>query len=92
MEPQATTTSEQYKQTVLRIQAPVAVTLARKNIALDKILDIVPGAMLMFDKNCEEPLTLDVGGQPIAVGETVKVGDKFGLRIRRLLHRKELRE
>ena len=41
--------------------------------------------MLTFDAHCDEPLALEAGGHPIAVGETVKIGDKFGLRIRQLL-------
>lgn len=71
-----------YQQSVLSVYAPVSVTLASKKARLDTILDLGPGAMLMFDKNCDEPLTLEVGGYPIATGEAVKVGDKFGLRIR----------
>jgi flagellar motor switch protein FliN/FliY len=36
---------------------------------------------LHFGKSCDEPLTLSVGDCDVAVGETVKVGEKFGLRI-----------
>lgn len=71
-----------YQQSVLSVRAPVSVTLASKKVRLDTILGLGPGAMLTFDKNCDEPLTLEVGGYPIATGEAVKVGDKFGLRIR----------
>ncbi|WP_237607456.1 FliM/FliN family flagellar motor C-terminal domain-containing protein [Roseimaritima sediminicola] len=69
---------------VLNLKAPVSVTLARKRLALDGVLNIVPGTMLMFDKTCDEPLELEVGGHPLATGEAVKIGDKFGLRIRAL--------
>lgn len=71
-----------FQQSVLSVPAPVSVTLASKRVRLDTILDLGPGAVVMFDKNCDEPLTLEVGGYPIATGEAVKVGDKFGLRIR----------
>ena len=40
--------------------------------------------MLTFDAHCDDPLTLEAGGIPIASGETVKIGDKFGLRIREI--------
>jgi flagellar motor switch/type III secretory pathway protein FliN len=40
-----------------------------------------PGSIIQFDKSCEEMLELDAGGRRIAMGEAVKVGDKFGLRI-----------
>lgn len=74
-----------YARTVLSIKTPVNVTLARKKVPLDRIVDLVPGSMLTFDAHCDEPLTLEAGGKPIATGETVKIGDKFGLRIREIL-------
>ena len=71
-----------YQREVLAIRAPVAVTLAHRPVPLSTVLDMVPGTMLQFDKNCDAPLVLEVGGHAIAVGEAVKVDDKFGLRIR----------
>jgi flagellar motor switch protein FliM len=38
-----------------------------------------PGTILQFNKACDEALQLEVGDHPVALGETVKVGDKFGL-------------
>ncbi len=77
-------TESSHRERVLAIKAPVAVTLAQRRIALQTILDLVPGAMLTFDKTCDEPLELEVGGHIFACGEAVKVGDKFGIRIRSL--------
>ena len=74
-----------YSRAVLAIKTPVSVTLARKNASLDQIVNLVPGSMLTFEAHCDEPLTLEAGGKPIATGETVKIGDKFGLRIRDIL-------
>jgi flagellar motor switch protein FliN/FliY len=74
-----------YSRAVLSIKTPVSVTLARKNVTLDRIVAIVPGSMLTFEAHCDEPLILEAGGKPIATGETVKIGDKFGLRIREIL-------
>jgi flagellar motor switch protein FliN len=75
----------QYRDEVLSIETTVSVTLARKKATLEQILNIVPGTMLTFDIHCDEPLTLEAAQTPIAVGETVKIGDKFGLRIRHLV-------
>ncbi|MCG8648409.1 MAG: FliM/FliN family flagellar motor C-terminal domain-containing protein [Pirellulales bacterium] len=75
---------DDYTRTVLSIETPVSVTLATKRVPLQTIVDLVPGSMLTFDSHCDEPLTLEAGGQPIATGETVKIGDKFGLRIREI--------
>ena len=71
-----------YTRAVLSIQTPVCATLARKSVSLKDIVNLVPGAMLTFDVHCDEPLTLEVGGSLIATGETVKIGDKFGVRVR----------
>jgi len=78
-----------YSRAVLAIKTPVSVTLARKKVSLERIVDLVPGSMLTFDAHCDEPLTLEAGGRPIAIGETVKIGDKFGLRIRQISHLQE---
>lgn len=79
------TRSGDYSTTVLSIETPVAVVLAKKKVSIDGIINLVPGSMLTFESHCDEPLTLEAGGHAIAVGETVKIGDKFGLRIRQLL-------
>lgn len=56
-------------------------TLARRNWRLNSVLELQPGTIIQFEKSCEEMLDLEVGGQLVAVGEAVKVGDKFGLRV-----------
>lgn len=70
-----------YARSLLHIKVPVMVTLADKRQSLSRILELGPGAIIQFDKSCEDPLCLEVGGQPVAQGEAVKVGEKFGLRI-----------
>lgn len=70
-----------YARSLLRISVPVTVTLASTSQTVERITDIRPGTMLQFDKSCDEMLTLAVGEHEIAVGEAVKVGDKYGLRI-----------
>lgn len=70
-----------YSRSLLRIRVPVVVTLAQKRQPLGRVIELGPGSIIQFDKSCEEMLQLDVGGRPVATGEAVKVGDKFGLRI-----------
>ncbi|MCC9645257.1 FliM/FliN family flagellar motor switch protein [Rhodopirellula sp. JC740] len=76
--------SNTYREKVLNIRTIVNVTLAEKKEPLKTILSLVPGSMLTFDVSCDQPLELRAGGHPIATGETVKIGDKFGLRIREI--------
>lgn len=70
-----------YARSLLRIQVPVVVTLATTRKPVSNVLDLAPGTILQFSKSCDDPLTLSVGGCEVGVGETVKVGDKFGLRL-----------
>lgn len=71
-----------YYRSLLRIKVRVVVTLAEKKQALSQIMELGPGSIIQFEKPCDEMLELGVGGHSVAKGEAVKVGDKFGLRIR----------
>jgi flagellar motor switch protein FliN/FliY len=71
----------EFWKSLLRIEADVAVMLAHQQLPVERILQFVPGVMIQFDKPCETPLTIEIDGNAVAVGEVVKVGDKFGLRI-----------
>jgi flagellar motor switch protein FliN/FliY len=71
----------QYVRSLLKVRVPVVVTLATTQRPLNRILELSPGAIIQFSKPCDEPLTLSVGNREVAVGDAVKVGDKFGLRI-----------
>ena len=78
-----------YWKSLLKIEADVAVILAHQKLAVERILQFVPGVMIQFDKPCDRPLTLEIDGNAIAEGEVVKVGDKFGLRITEVRNREE---
>jgi len=78
-----------YSRSLLKISVPVSVTLARKKQRASQILELGPGAIIQFDRSCEEALDLEVGGHRIAMGEAVKVGDKFGLRIIEMVRTEE---
>jgi flagellar motor switch/type III secretory pathway protein FliN len=70
-----------YSRSLLRIEVPVVVTLARKRQPLGRVVELGPGSIIHFEKSCEEMLDLEVGGLAVARGEAIKVGDKFGLRV-----------
>jgi len=70
-----------YARSLLRVKVPVVVNLAEKRQPLGQIVELVPGSIIQFEKSCEEMLELSVADCPIAIGEAVKVDDKFGLRI-----------
>ncbi|WP_425616732.1 FliM/FliN family flagellar motor switch protein [Anatilimnocola sp. NA78] len=70
-----------YTRSLLKIRVPIVASLATTQLPVGRILEIGPGSIIQFNQSCEQPLSLAVGGHEFAVGEAVKVGEKFGLRI-----------
>lgn len=74
---------------ILAVELPLIVLLARKRMRLEEILKLVPGTVLEFDKPVTDPLDLLVNEQVIARGDTIKVGERFGLQVREIASPKE---
>jgi flagellar motor switch/type III secretory pathway protein FliN len=70
-----------YVRSLLKIKVPVIVTLASTRQPMGRIVEMGPGAIIHFDRTCDSLLELEVAGHRVAVGEAVKVGEKFGLRV-----------
>ncbi len=66
---------------ILRLQVPVIVKLAERKLSMSEVLRLGTGAIIEFFKSSEEPLELLINNKAIGVGEAVKVGENFGLRI-----------
>lgn len=66
---------------ILRMHVPMIVKLAERKLTLAEVLRLGPGAIIEFSKANEEPLELMVNNKPIGLGEAVKVGENFGLKI-----------
>ncbi len=66
---------------ILRMKVPVIVKLAERKLLLSEVMRLGTGAIIEFFKSSEEPLELLINNKPIGLGEVVKVGENFGLRI-----------
>lgn len=66
---------------ILRLQVPMIVKLAERKLTLSEVLRLGPGSIIEFSKASDEPLELLANNKAIAVGEAVKVGENFGLKI-----------
>ena len=92
---QATLTAPDHTQrriffrSLLHVRVALSVILARKRVPAAQVLKLVPGAMIQFDLHCDTPLRLELDGKAIAVGDVIKVGDKFGLKIQLITARRE---
>ncbi|NLE29918.1 MAG: FliM/FliN family flagellar motor switch protein [Phycisphaerae bacterium] len=71
-------------QRILRLQVPIIVRLAEKVMPMGEVVKLAPGAIIEFNKTVSEPLELMINNKCIGTGQTVKVGEKFGLRITNL--------
>jgi flagellar motor switch protein FliN/FliY len=78
-----------YSRSLLKVHIPVSVHLATKRETVQEIVELVPGAIIKFEKGCDELLQMVIGGQLVAEGEAVKIGDKFGFRITSMLPPRE---
>jgi flagellar motor switch protein FliN len=74
-----------YIRSLLQIKTAVSVQLASRKQPVSRIVEMGPGTIVQFDRQCEQPLELFVNNLKVAEGEVVKVGDKFGLRITNIL-------
>lgn len=66
---------------VLRLEVPVIVRLGGRQMAVDEVIGLMPGAIIELPKNADDELELLVNNKQIGVGNAVKVGENFGLRI-----------
>ena len=65
--------------TGLKVQ--LSVRLAEKRISLQQLVSLSQGALIPFNKSCEELLELYINNCRFGRGEAVKVGENFGLKI-----------
>ncbi len=66
---------------IIKLPVTVNVQLAQKKIELEQLMMISPGALITFNKSCEDLLELYVNNCVYCRGEAVKIGEKFGLKI-----------
>ena len=82
--PSASQPSNRELQRILRLEVPIIVKLAERKLLLSEVMRLGVGAIIEFVKSSSEPLELLINNKVIGQGETVKVGENFGLRITRI--------
>jgi len=66
---------------ILKIEVPIIVVVAQKQMPVADIIRLSPGAILEFEKNVEDGLDLMINNKRVGTGVAVKVGENFGLRV-----------
>lgn len=82
--PAAASRSETELARILQLEVPLIVKLAERKLNLSEVMRLGTGAIIEFSKSSEEPLELLVNNKVIGLGEAVKVGENFGLRIKQI--------
>jgi flagellar motor switch protein FliN/FliY len=87
--PKSTPTSNEL-QRIMRMEVPVIVKLAERKLTLAEVMRLGPGAIIEFSKSSDEPLELLINNKAIGLGDAVKVGENFGLKINQIGDVKEV--
>ena len=87
--PKSTPTANEL-QRIMRMEVPVIVKLAERRLTLAEVMRLGPGAIIEFSKSSDEPLELLINNKTIGLGDAVKVGENFGLKINQIGDVKEV--
>jgi len=74
-------------QTIMKLGVPLIVTVGRRRIALDTVIALGPGSIVEMGKGADEPLEILINNKQIGTGESIKVGENFGVRVTNILPR-----
>lgn len=74
---------------LLDVELDVTLRFGGRQMLLHDVLELAPSSVLELDRHIDDPVELLVGGKVVAWGEVVVVDGNYGLRITRLVHRKE---
>lgn len=71
-------------QSLLKLEVPLIVQIADKVATVAELTSLQPGVIIEFPKRSDEDLTILVNNTTVGSGQAVKVGENFGVRIRRI--------
>ena len=70
---------------ILGLEVALSVILAARDMTVDSILETTAGTIIEFEVPFDAELSLNIGSRTIGLGQTVKIGENFGLRITSLV-------
>jgi len=66
---------------ILTLEVPLIVVIASRDLPVKEVMNLVPGAIIELPKLADEELEILVNNKPIGLGNAVKVGENFGIRV-----------
>ncbi len=74
---------------LLDVELDVTLRFGGRQMLLHDVCDLAPGSVLELDRHIDDPVELMVGNKIIAWGDVVVVDGNYGVRVNRLVHRRE---
>lgn len=72
---------------LLDMMLPVTIEFGRTTLSMQEVLDLGPGSVVQLDRLVGEAVDIFVSDRRMAEGEVVVIGERFGVRITRVLPR-----
>lgn len=66
---------------ILSMKVPVIVKVAEKKLPIGSIINLNIGSIMQFDNDAYQHIELMVNNSTIGLGQPVKIGENFGLKI-----------
>lgn len=66
---------------ILDIKVPIIVRIAKKKMKVGEVMKLNIGTVIQFDQDAYQYIELMVNNEIIGLGQPVKIGEKFGLKI-----------
>jgi flagellar motor switch protein FliN len=67
--------------TLLALEVPLVVRLGERTMRVSEVMSIVPGMLIELEKDADEELEVLVNNKKIGMGNAVKLGENFGIRL-----------
>jgi len=69
---------------ILNMNVPIIVRIAKKKMKIGEVMKLNIGTVMQFDQDAYQHIDLMVNNEIIGLGQPVKVGENFGLKITQL--------
>ena len=66
---------------ILKLEVPLIVVIGTRDMPVKEVMNLAPGAILELPKLADEELEILVNNKPVGMGNAVKVGENFGIRV-----------
>lgn len=67
--------------TIMQLEVPLIVTVGSRRISVESVLNLTAGSIVELNKSSDEPLEILINNKQVGTGESIKVGENFGIRL-----------